>query len=304
MNVLEGDPLRWEPVGGEGTAVTIGVFDGVHCGHQEVLSDLKKSGLARAVLTFDQHPRELVDPEHSPSLLSTMAQRRDWFSKAGVDTLGILSFSSVRTMEPDMFVEHVLVDVLGARLVAVGMDFRYGAGRAGDVASLRSMGEKHGFAVDAVPLLTRSESPISSSRIRALVRRGQVRKASELLGRPFTMRGSVVRGDGRGRTIDVPTANLTYAPSMVLPSLGVYACLVTHDEKTYPAVTNVGVRPTFDGQTVTVEAHLLDVNFDLYEQTIDVAFVERIRDEQKFDGFEALVAQIHTDIDEARSILL
>ena len=304
MKVLEGDPLRWEPVDAAGTAVTIGVFDGVHRGHQEVLADLKSNGLARAVLTFDQHPRELTDPEHSPSLLSTMAQRREWFLQAGVDTLGILSFSSVRTMTPDTFVEHVLVDVLRARLVAVGMDFRYGAGRAGDVESLRTMGEKHGFTVDAVPLLTRSETPISSSRIRDLVRRGEVGKATELLGRPFTMRGIVVHGEGRGRTVNVPTANLTYAPSMVLPSLGVYACRVTHEGTTYPAVTNVGVRPTFDGQTVSVEAHLLDQDLDLYDATIDVAFVERIRDEQKFDGLEALVAQIHADIEQARSILI
>jgi len=303
VKVLEGDPQRWEPVGGEGIAVTIGVFDGVHRGHQEVLADLESRAFRRAVLTFDQHPRELVDPQHSPSLLSTMGQRKEWFEAAGVDILGILSFSSVRTMAPDTFVEHVLVRVLGAKLVAVGTDFRYGAGRMGDVASLTAMGTRHGFDVDSLPLLTRGKTPISSSRIRDLVRHGEVAGAAELLGRPFTMRGIVVRGDGRGATIGVPTANLTYDPSMVIPGVGVYASRVTHAGETYASVTNVGIRPTFDGQVVTVEAHLLDSDLDLYDETIDVAFVERIRDEEKFDGFEALVAQIHADIASAREIL-
>jgi riboflavin kinase/FMN adenylyltransferase len=303
VKILEGDPLRWEPVGGDGLAVTIGVFDGVHRGHQEVLDDLASHELRRAVLTFDQHPRAIVDPNHTPSLLSTMSQRKEWLGAAGVDILGILSFSAVRTMSPETFVEHVLVEVLGAQLVAIGMDFRYGAGRAGDVDSLAAMGDSYGFDVDAVPLLTRSETPISSSRIRDVIGEGDVRKAAELLSRPFTMRGSVVPGDGRGKGIGIPTANLTHAPSMALPRLGVYACHVIHRGSTYAAVSNVGVRPTFHGQAVTVEAHLLDADLDLYGDSIDVAFIERIRDEEKFDGFEELVAQIHADIASARRIL-
>ncbi len=308
MKVLRGDPLLWEGSAGRDSAVSIGVFDGVHRGHQEVLADLTEQavelgGLDKAVLTFDPHPRAILEPESTAHLLGTVEQRLEWLEAAGVDTVGVLPFPAVRDMEPGFFIRRVLCETLSAKVVVVGVDFRFGVGRSGNVDTLWSAGQELGFAVDGVPLLSEALSPLSSSRIRRLVVDGDVTGASELLGRPFTMRGVVVQGEGRGRTIGVPTANMAIGRDLVLPARGVYASQVIVGETMFPSVTNVGTRPTFDGEEVTVESHLLDVDRDLYGQTIDVAFLRHLRHERKFDGVEALVAQIHEDIQGARAAL-
>ena len=308
MKVLRGDPLEWETSTGRGSAVSIGVFDGVHRGHQEVLADLtaqaaELGGLDKAVLTFDPHPRAILEPDAPAHLLATVEQRLEWLELAGMDIVGVLPFPAVRDMQPHFFIRRVLTEALSARVVVVGVDFRFGVGRSGNVDTLWSAGQELGFAVDGVPLLSEALSPLSSSRIRHLVKDGEVAAAAELLGRPFTMRGVVVRGDGRGRTIGVPTANMAVAENLVLPARGVYASQVTVSGGVFPAVTNVGIRPTFDGEKVTVESHLLDVEQDMYGMTIDVAFLRRLRDEQRFDGVEALLAQIQADIVAARSAM-
>ena len=307
MKVLTGDPAGWEPAIHR-SVVAVGVFDGVHRGHQTVLEELavlarEQTGLIRGVLTFDPHPLAVVAPDRAPQLLGTIHQRLDRLAAHGVDVVGVLPFAQIRTMDPEQFIKSVLVDAFGAAAVAVGSDFRFGLDRSGDVQTLKAAGERWGFATDAVPLLSEDETQLSSTRIRALIAEGDVEEAALLLGRPYAIEGPVVRGEGRGRTIGIPTANVNYEPSIVLPATGVYAGCVTFEQNRIPAVTNVGVRPTFDGRAVTVEAHLLDWGGDLYGRMIEVELAHRLRDEQKFAGVESLVEQIRSDVTAARRVL-
>lgn len=309
MKVLKGDPAGWGPPPARGSAVTIGVFDGVHRGHQAVLADVADragdmGGLDQIILTFDVHPRSVTEPDASPQLLTSLDQRLGLFESLGVDAVGLLPFHQVREISPDLFVSLVLVEALGARLVAVGADFRFGKERAGDVATLRSAGVHYGFEVDAIDLRRIGTGPISSTTIRQHIVAGQVADAAALLGRPFEVVGVVGEGDKRGRTIGVPTANVAAVEGMATPGRGVYAGTVRlPDGAEHHAVVNVGVRPTFGGNVETIEAHLLDFDGDLYGATIGVRFLHRLRDERSFDGIETLVAQIQADIADARAML-
>ncbi len=306
MRVLRGDPLRWGPLRPHGSAITIGVFDGVHRGHRKVLEELiaraDAERLDTVALTFDRHPLEVVAPDKAPPLLTSVEARLRLFEQLGVDIAGVLPFDEVRSMEAEGFVEGVLVRALGARLVAVGTDFRFGHDRRGDVGLLRRIGERFGFELDEVPLLAEGDGPMSSSRIRAMVSAGDVAAACEALGRPFALSGVVVPGDGRGRSIGIPTANLEADERLALPGTGVYAAIADHRGTTYKAAVNVGVRPTFGGDRLTVEAHLLDAptDLDLYGETLTLHFFDRIRPERRFSGADELVAQIRADIDEVR----
>ena len=307
MKVLTGDPAGWERAT-QRSVVAVGVFDGVHRGHQTVLEELAvlagaQSGLIRGVLTFDPHPLAVVAPDRAPRLLGTIHQRLGRLEAHGVDVVGVLPFAQIRSMDPDQFIKSVLVDAFGAAAVAVGSDFRFGLDRSGDVQTLKTAGELWGFATDAVPLLSEDDTQLSSTGIRALIAAGEVEEAALLLGRPYAIEGPVVRGEGRGRTIGIPTANVNYEPSIVLPATGVYAGWVTFENNRIPAVTNVGIRPTFDGRSVTVEAHLIDWDGDLYGRMIEVELAYRVRDEQKFDGVESLVEQIRSDVVTARRAL-
>ncbi len=302
MTVLTGDPHEWRLPTDGGTAVAIGVFDGVHRGHRSVLADVARAAGDDTVvaLTFDPHPLAVVAPERVPKLLGTIDQRCEWLVDEGVDVVGVLPFDRIREWSAEAFIDVVLEQALAARLVAVGTDFRFGYDRSGDIGTLRAA---DAFEVHALHLLGEGEGPISSSAIRRLVADGEVGLATELLGRHHTVRGPVVRGDGRGRTIGIPTANVATDPRVQLPAHGVYAAWVVMDGRRLPAVVNVGVRPTFDGTTVTVEAHVLDADLDLYGRSIDVAFVGHVRGERRFDGVDDLVGQIHRDIDVARGLL-
>jgi riboflavin kinase / FMN adenylyltransferase len=305
MQVLRSDPLRWGPLRPHGSAITIGVFDGVHRGHRKVIEELTKRAAAdrldTVALTFDRHPLEVVAPERAPRLLSSVEDRLRLFEQLGVDVAGVLPFDEVRSMEAESFVEGVLVWALGARLVAVGTDFRFGHDRRGDVSLLKTMGERFGFEVDEVPLLSEGEGPMSSSRIRAMLEAADVAAACEALGRPFALSGVVVHGDGRGRSIGVPTANLEVDERLALPANGVYAAFA-YAGVTYKAAVNVGIRPTFGGERLIVEAHLLDapIDLDLYGEALTLHFVDRIRPERRFSGVDELVAQIRADIEAVR----
>ena len=306
MRVLSGHHHSWD-IGIDATAVTIGVYDGVHVGHLAVLEALRNpaDGLPVAVVTFEQHPATLLAPERVPPLLTSNDQKLEALEAAGVDIVAMLSFdASIAAMSPSLFVEEVLLDAMAASLIAVGNDFRFGYRRTGTMETLQKLGVSLGFDAVGLDLALRGREPVSSSRIRALVTNGDVRTAGELLGRPFAVRGPVVPGDGRGRTIGVPTANVDVDAAMARPANGVYAARVTVGEAEHSGVVNVGVRPTFGGtDDVIVEVHLLDHEEDLYGSTIEVAFVDRIRNEKRFHGVEELVAQIHTDIDAARGML-
>ena len=305
MIVLDGPHDQWETPA-KASAVTIGVYDGVHRGHQEVLRRLVANAgdLAVTVLTFDVHPLALLAPGKAPDLLTTRAQRLELLQAAGVAVVAMLHFDdAVRTMSPVSFVEELLVDRLKARSVVVGIDFRFGYRRGGDIATLTALGDQFGFTVRGLDLLG-GDDPLSSTSIRSLIADdGDVAAAALLLGRPFELRGPVVEGDNRGASIGFPTANLAPPVGIVTPRRGVYAVEVVVEGQTHPGVVNVGIRPTFDGTREVVEAHLMDFEGDLYGKEIKVQFLARVRDEQRFDDVAQLVKQIEKDIAMARELI-
>jgi riboflavin kinase/FMN adenylyltransferase len=308
MRVLRGDPASWAATTPDGSAVSIGVFDGVHRGHRVVLADLadrarQSGGLDRVVITFDEHPLRVVAPEAAPNLLTSEEQRLELFEQLGIDVVALLPFRQVRDFTPDEFIKKVLVEAFHARIVAVGSDFRFGRDRVGDVALLRKAGDVNGFEVDTVQLLSEGGHPLSSTEIRIMIAAGRVENAGEALGRPFELRGRVVPGDGRGQAIGIPTANLDVDPQLVIPGRGVYAAWVPRGGTRYAAAVNVGIRPTFGGEREIVEVHLLDFTGDLYGEELSVHFQSRVRDEQNFESVEALVAQLDQDLEEVRQRL-
>ncbi len=302
MNLLEGPYEGWVPPEG-GAAVTVGVYDGVHRGHQAVLAGLRDravelGGLPVAVMTFDRHPLELVAPDRVPARLTSLRQKIRFLDGLGVDTVAVLPFDDgVRSLGAEDFVADVLVGALGATVIAVGSDFRYGQGRSGDVDLLRDLGLGLGYFVEEIPLLG-DGTPVSSTMIRSAIASGDVVLAAELLGRPFAIEGAVVEGDRRGHSIGFPTANIAPTEGFAVPARGVYTAEVDTVHGRFPAVVNVGVRPTFGGGGLVVEAHLLDVDLDLYDTDIEVHFVSRLRPERRFDGVDELVAQIRKDVEQ------
>jgi riboflavin kinase/FMN adenylyltransferase len=257
----------------------------------------------RAVLTFDRHPLALVAPERIPPLLTTIERRLEILNSLGVDLVGVLPFGQIREMHPAQFIHQVLLGSLGAKLVVVGANFRFGLNRAGDVAALEQEATRHGFEVDAVELLRGDGAAVSSSAIRTLLDEGDVEGAERKLGRPYELRGIVEAGDGRGRAMGFPTANLSYSEEMAVPARGVYAVHVIVGHDVIPGVVNIGVRPTFGGGGLVVEVHLLGFDGDLYGQELAVQFHARLRDERRFGGIDELVAQIDQDVIAARESL-
>jgi riboflavin kinase/FMN adenylyltransferase len=293
-------------------AVTVGNFDGVHRGHQALvaaaLARARASAGTAVALTFDPHPVRVVDPEHAPPALMTLDQRAEVLDGLGVDALVVVPFDADRAAQPaEEFAREVLADTLGARAVVVGATFRFGRGRAGDAALLSRLGGTLGFEVVPIPPVEREGSPISSTRIREELQAGRVEEAQALLGRLFFVDGRVVRGEGRGRTLGIPTANLDVV-NEALPAHGVYAgwCRLLEaagPSPRWPAVVNLGHRPTFAGSETTVEAHLLEGGTDLYGQLLRLEFTARLREERRFPGPEALIEQIRQDIARARPLL-
>ena len=304
MKVLRGPFAAWKRPAGP-SAVTIGVFDGVHRGHQTVVRRLQAEAEARptVVLTFARHPAAVLAPESRQQLLSPPDQRLRLLGDLGVDYVAHLEFDeAMRVMEADAFVHEIVVGALDAEIVVVGRDFSFGHGSRGDVPLLERLGRSAGYRV--VPVELESEgTAISSTRIRNLLAGGQLTVAARLLGRHFFVEGKVVSGAGRGKSIGVPTANLELHPDQMLPKGGVYAVIMTVDGKPLPGVANVGIRPTFGGDLLVVEVHLFDFGGDLYGSTAAVEFRHRIRDEFKFSGVDELVAQIRRDIDEGARLL-
>jgi riboflavin kinase / FMN adenylyltransferase len=300
------------PFGWPEPCVAIGNFDGVHRGHRALVSAAVARARERAgtavVLTFDPHPARVLAPERAPGALSTPTQKAEFLSALGVDVLAVLPFDEeLSRLAPAEFVSRIVASSLQARRVFVGDGFRFGRGQAGDVATLRALGAQHGFTLEAIAPVSQGGEPISSSRVRDALARGDVAAARALLGRAYAIDGRVVAGDGRGRTIGVPTANLA-SENEVVPARGVYAarCRVSAPSlgaEARPAVVNVGERPTFGGTTTTIEVHLLDFTGDLYGSSLRLAFEQRLRDERRFPGVEALVAQIRDDVARARVLL-
>ena len=308
MKVLRGDPSGWD-AGSSGHALAVGVFDGVHVGHRHVLAILRdqaaECGLEPGVLTFDPHPLTVVIPDRAPAMLTSLDHRIELLDSQGVEVVAVLDFdAAVREWSPATFVTETLAGALAAEMVVVGEDFRFGKDRTGHVGLLREMGNGLGFRTEIVPLVG-EDRPLSSTQIREMIAEGDVAGAAVALARPHELWGGVVEGSGRGRTIGVPTANLALPPGVAVPKRGVYAVTAGRSaDESIPGVANVGVRPTFDGTDETVEAHLLGFEGDLYGEILRVRFVDRIRDERKFDAVEGLVGQIGRDIEAARAMLV
>lgn len=302
MKVLEGDYRRWAPVG-QRTAVTVGVYDGVHLGHQQVLRTLAESGLPVAVVTFRDHPLRVIAPEVAPDLLTDIDRRLELLEDLGVSAVAVIDFDEhFRSVTAEEFVEKVLVDALQVRRVAVGRGFRFGHRQLGDIALLEDLGKRHDFTVDDVAILEEGV-PVRSTVVRALLREGHAAAAQRLLGRPHRLIGKVVPGDQRGRRIGFPTANLETALGLLVPGSGVYAARACLDGLGHSAVVNIGTRPTFGGTESVIEAHLLDFSEDLYEKVLKLDFVVRLRSERKFGGIAELVAAIGNDVQSARHVL-
>jgi riboflavin kinase/FMN adenylyltransferase len=293
------------------SCATVGVFDGVHLGHQALLGRLveraRERGATATVVTFDRHPQELINPAEAPPLITTLRQRAAVFERVGIDLVVVLRFDeSLRRLEPEAFVRQVLVDSLGVVHVVVGANFRFGHRGAGTVEDLRRLGEALGFTVEVFELVQDEApgEPVSSSLIRRQLAEGDVERVTRELGRPFQLEGRVVAGAGRGRDLGVPTANLDVPPKLCLPRIGVYAGWVTHQGVRRPAVINVGLNPTFEVRDrPVVEAHVLDFEGELHGRVITVEFTHRLRDERRFPDAAALVAEIRRDIARARELL-
>jgi riboflavin kinase / FMN adenylyltransferase len=271
--------------------VAIGTFDGVHKGHQEVIDS------ADTVLTFDPHPLEVIHPAALPKLIMPFEVKRDVIEGLGVEELVVIPFDrefSARSAED--FIDHVLVERLGAERVSVGENFRFGAKAKGDPELLAARPE---FETRVVPLVEVDGEAVSSTRIRALVAAGDMEGAQHCLGAPFMVEGTVVEGDQRGRELGFPTANIVPDDRFAIPGHGVYAAFADG----VPAAVNVGVRPTFDsGRGVLIETYLIDRSEDLYGRTLRVAFVERLRGEKRFAGVEELIAQMKIDVEDAKRV--
>ncbi|MEL6892828.1 MAG: bifunctional riboflavin kinase/FAD synthetase [Actinomycetota bacterium] len=300
---------------GERCVVTIGAYDGVHVGHRAVIDrvrELADERNARSVLvTFDKHPATIVRPESAPKLLTDADQKLELLAETGIDAVVVVAFDEDQAAEtPESFVARVLVDHLAVSSIVVGEDFHFGRGRDGNVMLLRKLGAEHDFDVQPIDLLPRADGvdePVSSTSIRRALAGGDVRRANAMLGRPFEARGKVVQGDQRGRLLGFPTANVEVWSRICLPAEGVYAGrYVRPDGTEHGCAINLGRRPTFyeHADSVLLEAHLLDFDGDLYGEAACVRFTHFLRSERKFDGVEALIEQLRTDVESARTLLI
>lgn len=301
MIILDGPWKSWDQVSGP-SSVTIGVLDGVHLGHRALLARLDPS-MSSTVLTFDPHPVEVLRPGTPPRLITTIEERIRLLGDVGVDCVGVLDLGEIKDQAPEVFVEGVLVDKLRVDHLVVGEDFRFGKDRTGDLDLLVDLGPKHGFDVEPIELVHDEDSPVSSSRIRRLVETGQVAPASLLLGSWFTLTNTVIEGDKRGREIGFPTANIKPPKRKVIPAHGVYSCFATIDGTRHDAAVNVGVRPTFGGGELIIEAFILDFDDDLYGKPMTLEFVDYTRPEIAFAGVDELVAMMEQDVTATRKVL-
>jgi riboflavin kinase/FMN adenylyltransferase len=305
---------RWRgyeavPGGWGRSVVTIGVFDGVHRGHQAIIGHTVKRagdlGLQSVVVTFDPHPAEVVRPGSHPAVLTEPVRKAELIEQLGADALCVLPFTpALSRLSAEAFVHDVLVEHLHAAVVVEGENFRFGHRAAGDVALLERLGKTFGFTVEGAPLVADGQTVFSSTYIRACVDAGDVRTAAAALGRPHRLAGVVVRGDQRGREIGFPTANLMCHRYAAVPADGVYAAwLIRGGSPAQAAAVSIGTNPTFSGRERRVEAYVLDFAGDLYGERVALDFVAQLREQRRYDGIEPLVAQIREDVTQTRAAL-
>lgn len=296
------------------SVITIGAYDGVHRGHRAVIAQVREiaeqSGCQSVVVTFDRHPASVVRPESAPKLLTDPEQKLELLAETGVDATYVVSFDEEKAkMGADEFARSILSKGLNTKVIVVGEDFHFGHRRQGNVETLRALGQELGFRVEPIRLLERGDGvdePVSSTAIRRALAGGQVEVASRLLGRPYEVRGEVVHGDQRGRTIGFPTANIAVPQAMCMPADGVYAGRFIDDQsRSWLCAVNLGRRPTFieHSDHSLLEAHILDFSGDLYGRRARVTFERFLRSERKFDGLESLRSQLSADVAAVRSTL-
>ena len=290
---------------GRASAVTIGKFDGVHRGHQYLVSLLREQAAERAlasvVVTLHPHPITVLRPGTPVTYLCSLEERVALLREQGVAGVAVLSFTSELAQLSYRDFLGLLCEQLDLRLLVVGPDLAVGRDRAGNVDALRALGEERGFEVRVVTLLNEDEAKVGSGAIREALAAGDMDAAARLLGRPFALRGPVVRGAERGGRIGFPTANIAVARDLALPAFGVYVTRAYLGESSYESVTNIGQRPTFDETRPTIEVHLLDFEGDCYERELRIELLHRLRAEQRFAGVDELVAQIGRDVESARA---
>ncbi len=297
------------PRDGRGSVVTVGTFDGVHRGHWAVLDEIAKrarsTGRRAVLVTFHPHPLRIVKPEIAPLLLTLPSEKKEILAESGLDYAVFLSFThELAQYSPRRFVEEILVRRIGVDELVIGYDHGFGRGRSGDVETLRQIGQDIGFEVDVVPPVTLVDEAISSSRIRKAIAEGRMEEAREALGRPYSLRGVVVRGEGRGRTLGFPTANLKVDDgNKLVPPPGIYAVWGAMGAKRVPGALHIGPRPTFQGSPPATELHLIDFEGELYGAEIRVDFLRYLREVLPFDSAAALVQQMERDVEEARAVI-
>ncbi|HAV10049.1 MAG TPA: hypothetical protein DCX22_00270 [Dehalococcoidia bacterium] len=289
------------------TLITIGVFDGVHIGHQSLLSFLnrkaKENGYLSVAITFKKHPETIVSSVKQLPWLTDLATRLSLIKNAGIDHVIALPFDKeISRMDAQRFT-GLLQKYLKMSGLVIGPDFVMGSHRQGDADMLRQLGAENGFSVDVVNPFFYNGEMISSSSIRRILAQGDVKKAGYFLGRPFQFSGSVIKGDRRGTLLGFPTANLVPKSEFAVPGNGIYMTTTIIDGKLLPSVTNIGIKPTFKGQERLIETHILDYNGDLYGKTISIDFIDRIRDEKRFNTIDELKEQIALDIEVTRAQL-
>jgi riboflavin kinase/FMN adenylyltransferase len=293
-----------------GAVVTVGTFDGMHRGHTLVLDRTaeraRQSQLASIALTFNPHPLDVVNPSAAPPLLTLWDEKLEALAQTTIDYVAVVPFTAeLATFTPDQFVDRVLVETFGMRELLIGHDHGFGRGRAGDVESLRMIGRRRGFPVEVVPAVVGSDgAPISSTAIRRAIAHGDLARASDGLGRRYSFAGRVTAGESRGRLLGFPTLNLELASRRkLLPPHGVYAVQVEGRMGAFGGMMNLGPRPTFGDETITLEVHVFEAAGDWYHETVRVEFVSRLRDTVKFSGSTELVAQLQRDAENARAAL-
>jgi riboflavin kinase/FMN adenylyltransferase len=300
---------RGLPDDGRGTVATVGTFDGVHRGHWAVLLEIQErarvTGRRAVLVTFHPHPLLIVRPEAAPRLLTTPVEKKEILAESGLDYAVFLSFTpALSRYSPRRFVEEILVGRLGVEELIIGYDHGFGRGRSGDVETLREIGAELDFTVGVVGSVAMGEGPISSSRIRDAVAAGEMEVAREGLGRPYSIRGFVVRGDGRGRTLGFPTANLEIGSQQkALPPAGIYAVRAAFRDGVFSGALHMGPRPTFQGSPPTIELHVLDFDRDVYGEEVRVDFIRYLRPVGAFESAAALIRQMEADVATAREVL-
>lgn len=311
---MPSDFRGWEdsglPPGSPGTVCTVGTFDGVHRGHQSVLARIAhradQSGLHSVLVTFDPHPLEIVRPQHAPPLLTIGHEKLEVVAQSGINYMAIVPFTdTLRRYTAAQFVDEVLLRRFHVRELVIGYDHHFGRGREGSADVMRELGSRRGFRVEVLaPVTAGDPSPVSSSRIRHAIAAGELEQAAAMLGRPYSASGTVRQGDRRGRLLGFPTINLGAPPARkLLPPTGVYAVRVLSSAGTFGGMMNLGGRPTFGDESVSLEVHLFDTDADLYGQYVSVEFIRHLREIRRFDGADALVAQLHRDAEAARAAL-